>query len=278
MFSTLRTRFGIPGVISVMALVFAMFGGAYAASNSSGGGKATASAKAKKGPRGKTGKTGPVGPAGPAGPTGPAGAAGPKGDAGANGSNGATGATGTNGTNGTSVTSAPEAPGPNCTNGGAKFTSASPSATFACNGAQGAQGIQGEPWTAGGTLPVGATETGSYAYDGTTAAHPFGIFTSISFSLPLANALPIANVHFIGGAGTPPAECENDTHLGAASVENPEADSGHLCIFSAPQFHSSFGEILSPGGQPGAGTAGAFMTFNITEDPAFGNGSWAVTG
>ena len=32
MFSTLRTRFGIPGVISVIALVFAMFGGAYAAS------------------------------------------------------------------------------------------------------------------------------------------------------------------------------------------------------------------------------------------------------
>ena len=48
MFSTLRNRFGIPGVISVIALVFAMFGGAYAASNSSGGGKATASAKAKK--------------------------------------------------------------------------------------------------------------------------------------------------------------------------------------------------------------------------------------
>ena len=70
MFSTLRNRFGIPGVISVIALVFAMFGGAYAASNSSGGGKATASAKAKQGPRGKTGKTGPAGPAGPAGPVG----------------------------------------------------------------------------------------------------------------------------------------------------------------------------------------------------------------
>ena len=33
MFSTLRTRFGIPGVISVIALVFAMLGGAYAANN-----------------------------------------------------------------------------------------------------------------------------------------------------------------------------------------------------------------------------------------------------
>ena len=82
MFSTLRNRFGIPGVISVIALVFAMFGGAYAASNSSGGGKATASAKAKKGPKGPKGATGPAGPAGAAGPAGPAG---PKGDAGATG-------------------------------------------------------------------------------------------------------------------------------------------------------------------------------------------------
>jgi hypothetical protein len=98
MFSTLRTRFGIPGVISVIALVFAMFGGAYAASNSSGGGKATASkSKAKKGPRGPRGATGPAGPAGAQGPAGPAGA---RGDAGANGANGATGPTGPTGATG----------------------------------------------------------------------------------------------------------------------------------------------------------------------------------
>ncbi|HKB50891.1 MAG TPA: hypothetical protein VKC63_05620, partial [Solirubrobacterales bacterium] len=68
MLSPLRNRFGIPGVISVIALVFAMLGGAYAASDN-GSGKATASAKAKAGPRGPRGKTGPAGPAGPAGPT-----------------------------------------------------------------------------------------------------------------------------------------------------------------------------------------------------------------
>jgi hypothetical protein len=95
MFSMFRNRFGIPGVIAVVALVFAMFGGAYAANHP--GGKATASAKAKKGPRGPRGKTGPAGPtgpqglpgangkdgaAGPAGPTGPAGATGPTGPTG----------------------------------------------------------------------------------------------------------------------------------------------------------------------------------------------------
>jgi hypothetical protein len=108
MFSTLRTRFGIPGVISVIALVFAMFGGAYAASNSSGGGKATASkSKVKRGPRGPKGATGPAGPQGPAGAKGDAGAngsngaAGPTGPTGAAGAKGATGATGFSGFTGT---------------------------------------------------------------------------------------------------------------------------------------------------------------------------------
>jgi hypothetical protein len=140
MFSTLRTRFGIPGVISVIALVFAMFGGAYAASNSSNAGKATASAKAKKGPRGPKGATGPAGPAGAQGPAGPAGA---KGDAGANGSNGAAGAT----------------------------------------------GPEGSPWTAGGTLPAGKTETGTWAATFVRVGEGVAQTTvPISFPIPLAAA------------------------------------------------------------------------------------------
>ena len=94
MFSLLRNRFGIPGVISVIALVFAMAGGAFAANNlQSGGSKATASAKGKQGPRGKpgkTGKTGPQGPAGAKGDTGAQGAPGAKGDTGAPGQTGFT--------------------------------------------------------------------------------------------------------------------------------------------------------------------------------------------
>jgi hypothetical protein len=82
MFAVFRSKFGIPGVISVMALVFAMIGGAYAAS-SDGGGEATASAK--KGKQGKPGKRGPTGATGATGPAGPQGAAGAKGDDGANG-------------------------------------------------------------------------------------------------------------------------------------------------------------------------------------------------
>jgi len=98
MFSTLRTRFGIPGVISVIALVFAMFGGAYAASSHSG--KATASAKAKKGPRGPRGATGPAGPVGPAGVAGLAGPQGLKGDPGEPGVPGKNGINGKDGKEG----------------------------------------------------------------------------------------------------------------------------------------------------------------------------------
>src|SRR4051794_13200366 len=143
MFSTLRNRFGIPGVISVIALVFAMLGGAYAASNSSGGGKAAASAKAKKGPRGPKGPKGDTGPAGPAGPAGPVGA---KGDA---------GAAGTNGTNGVSPSGTAfggEANG--CKEGGVKFVGAN--TTVACNGVKGQTGFTD-------TLPAGKTETGAWA-------------------------------------------------------------------------------------------------------------------
>lgn len=87
MLFTLRNRFGIPGVISVVALVFAMIGGAYAA-NHNGGATASAKAKGKPGPRGPRGKPGPAGPQGPPGPKGDTGPAGP---AGAPGKDGQTG-------------------------------------------------------------------------------------------------------------------------------------------------------------------------------------------
>jgi len=97
MFSILKNRFGIPGVISVIALAFAMMGGAYAAS-SNGGGSATASAKKKAkrgptGPKGATGQPGPVGPQGPAGANGKDGAVGPAGPTGPVGSVGPAGPT-----------------------------------------------------------------------------------------------------------------------------------------------------------------------------------------
>ena len=258
MFSTLRTRFGIPGVISVIALVFAMFGGAYAASSSSSGGKATASAKAKKGPKGPRG---PKGDAGPAGPQGPAGAAGPKGDVGANGSNGTPG---TNGVNGASVTSTLEPPGPNCANGGYKLGSAGPKTDYVCNGSNGVNGQTGFTET----LPPGKTEKGMWAAfirkDQTIFEGGF-FYVPVSFSIPLAAPLSSSHIHYTNQPDF------STTCTG--SVENPTAPSGELCVYL-----EGTGTENAEYVEPVSSTAGVNLTFQLSADPATLSGSWAVTG
>jgi len=94
MLSAFRNHFGVPGVVAVAALVFAMFGGAYAASNPGGSHATSSKAKPKQGPRGPRGKTGATGPQGPAGPVGPQGLAGVAGAQGKQGIQGAPGAPG----------------------------------------------------------------------------------------------------------------------------------------------------------------------------------------
>jgi hypothetical protein len=275
MFSTLSTRFGIPGVISVIALVFAMLGGAYA-SNSGSGGKATASAKAKRGPRGPKGATGP---AGPAGPQGPAGAQGAKGDTGAAGSNGSNGSPGTPGQ---SVATAVEPPFGECgEQEGVKLTSAG-GTNYVCDGAEGEKGEKGDPWTAGGTLPPGATETGTWLVEAAVPAFTL-IHTNISFTIPLGAALPAANVHL----GPEPTNCPG-------TAADPKAAPGQLCVYSAEFQKADFISNIEPGfksigrlagsvEQGGADSTGARLTFGATSEglpqsPNYGTGSWAVTG
>ena len=260
MFSTLRNRFGIPGVISVIALVFAMFGGAYAASNTSGGGKATASAKAKKGPRGPKGAKGDTGPAGPSGPVGPAGPAGPKGDAGAAGSNG------------TSVTSKTVPPSSaTCNhNGGSEFTSAS-GTTTACSGEEGEKGDEGEPWTDGGTLPPGATETGEW---GTYGGVVGNLTIPMQFNIPLASE---PTTTFL-------KEGESSA-TGCPGISNglPTAEPGHFCIYTVYEeevtpvgiFHAdpSSGVFVL-----GASKVGALLRTACGAVYCSEAGVWAVTG
>jgi len=267
MLSPLRNRFGIPGVISVVALVFAMLGGAYAANNASDNG-ATASAKkkAKKGPRGPKGATGPAGPAGAAGPAGPAGAKGDKGDAGANGTNGTSG---TNGTNGQSVTTEAEPPFGNCgEQEGVKLTSAS-GTSYVCNGVNGANGQTGFT----DTLPPGKTEKGVWTADARMDQTFYELgyfFAPVSFGIPLAAPLAEAEVHVEGEAGF------GSTCTG--SVANPTAPSGELCVYT----------ILENSvyvGPEGLSTGGVILMFEISGEKPTENkapvvifGSWAVTG
>jgi hypothetical protein len=269
MFSTLRTRFGIPGVISVIALVFAMFGGAYAASNSSGGGKATASAKAKKGPRGPKGATGPAGPAGAQGPVGPAGA---KGDAGAAGS---AGTPGSPGAPGKSVTTG-NATLAECPLGGATVQVEGESATKKkiCNGQTG--------FTE--TLPSKKTEMGSWGMFVPPGGG--GNVASISFPIPLASALDGDQVLGLplGYNGEDEATEEHENCPG--STGNPQAKPGFLCVYTGMVAGSPLLEtegiqiIFNPGSssvfEGGASTAGAGLVL-LEEAGGVISGTFAVT-
>jgi hypothetical protein len=228
MFSTLRNRFGIPGVISVIALVFAMFGGAYAASNSSGGGKATASTKAKKGPRGPKGATGPAGPAGPQGPAGPAGPAGAKGDNGAAGANGTNGAPGAPGAAGKSVTTASEAPFGECgEQEGVKLTSAS-GTSYVCDGAEGAKGDPGSPWVAG-TAPSDVVMKGTWSAHGTAVTAGEEIPVAVSFTVPVGGEVAAILV----GPGNPSTQtiCNGTADAPAPGEVEGTHFNGTVCLY-----------------------------------------------
>lgn len=298
MFSTLRTRFGIPGVISVIALVFAMLGGAYAANNSSNAGKATASAKAKKGPRGPKGPKGDPGPAGPQGP------------AGANGKDGSNGAAGAAGKDGVSPTGTEFSGGKagHCENlGGVEFKGAN--VTFACNGQK---GTNGKPWAPESELPSEATETGAWVLrhnfecakngellpDGkTTECKPGGerLQTTVSFTVPLPEELPGTNVHLILPNGKEFSETveEVDPPFCEGSAESPSAAPGHFCLYSATTIASpaepTYPMLIFPGGggkglanpvtgEAGAATAGVLISANTSGPNAIeARGTWAVT-
>lgn len=268
MFSTLNNRFGIPGVISVIALVFAMAGGAFAANHIASGG-ASASGKAKQGKQGKPGKTGPAGPAGPAGA---AGAAGPKGDAGSNGSNG------TNGTSATTESFNGALHG--CTEGGVVVKSASPEAVV-CNGKKGSNATGGLPEM----LPSGKTETGAWAFGEIPAsALPETLRIPISFTIPLEEELQSTQVHYINAAGkevvSPGVEETSTKCLGSAAA--PSAVAGNLCVYTGNLHEAKFnnGRIQKAAagpGSPGASTAGSSLIVSEPEEEAAGNGTWAVT-
>jgi hypothetical protein len=276
MFSRLREPFGRAGlIVAIVALVAATVGGAYAASSSKRQHKkkhaAGLSAKQKRQVRtiakAQAKKLQGTGPAGPQGPKGE------KGDSGANGANGADGQNGQNGEkgdkgdNGAGVSTEAEAPFGNCGEvEGVKIVSAS-GTDYVCNGAAGGEGPEGKPWTAGGTLPSGATETGSYSAFSATETE--NAFASISFPIRLASALDESHVILVGAAGG------NPTCTGSAA--NPTAPSGYLCVYKFAGTVTP-GGILDLEGSPGASTAGAILPVEFSSTNGFLWGAWAVTG
>ena len=261
MFQALRRRMTPSMLISTLALVFAMSGGAYAASKY----LITSTKQIKPSVltqlKGKNGKTGAAGANGANGAQGPQG---PQGPAGANGKDGANG---TNGKDGVSVASSTEPKGANCAEGGSKFTAAN-GTTYACNGS---------PWTAGGTLPKGHTETGAWSL----AAGPKGdVVVQISFTLPLAKALGAAEVNYVTETGN------GSTCPGTAA--KPAAEPGYLCVYqtgvqgvelaSGSQAAANIIDASALVPKLGAATSGAVVLFSKHEEQEpFGYGTWAVT-
>lgn len=260
MLSKLHSRLGTAGfVVAIVALVAAVGGTAIAATG--------LNSKQKKEVKSIAKSVAGTGAPGPAGPVGPAGSAGAQGPAGAPGQNGV-GATTTafNGNKGA------------CTEGGLEVKSESPVALL-CNGKKGGEGPEGpegpegDPWTAGGTLPPNATETGTWG----TAFSEVG-FAPVSFPIPLANPLAGPKTIQVPPGGPTPPECDNGANP-PATAANPEADPGFLCVYvtNAEPEGTVIGSISNPvSGATGAATVGASLLLQ-SAGPAFMLGTFAVT-
>ena len=258
MFSGVRKRMTYANVVATLALVFAMSGGAYAASKflitSTKQIKPSVLASLK----GKAGANGAAGAQGPAGPAGPAGGVGPQGPA------------GTAGTNGN--------PGPEGKEGKA--------------GKNGTNGKEGSPWTANGTLPVGSTETGAWSMTeiprGVTpgTVQESTLRTAISFPVPLASTIKLGSnlIHIFEGP-TIPSGCSGTVE--EEGIVDLKADSGNLCIWINTAFELltrgvnaeefSVGDTENITGE-GAGTHGFVLIASKAAEGARAAGVWAVTG
>jgi hypothetical protein len=259
MFSMIRRRLCYANIVATLALLFAMSGGALAAGHYLLSSTKQISPQVLKALRGKSGTPGASGVQGPAGPQGAQGAAGPQGPAGSQGATGETGATG-------------------------------------ATGVQGLKGETGSPWTAGGTLPAGQSETGAWSASGPGGQVFNAKVVLASFAIPLP-ATPTVNVIGVEeGQGeakenervkkenerrkengepevplTIPADCEG-------TAEEPRATEGNLCVFVQQSENVTVRDLSSTAGKL-ISTVGVVTNL---QSPSYQNefdiyGTWAVT-
>jgi hypothetical protein len=233
-----------PGVvIAVIALIFALAGTAFAAAKLNSTQKKEVKKIAKQF----------AGQPGANGATGATGAQGPVGAKGADGAKGATGATGPTG---------PEGP-------------------EGLEGVEGAEGAEGSPWTAGGTLPPGSTETGVWAMSGVGR-----VSADLSFPIPLGENFNSENVHFKKLGGTPDPACPAVKPSGAAAAGKAPSP-GVLCIYYAEPENGSEPFVNGPDAvNPDSGLnvvsrVGGVLYWTLSEPepevPGRAVGSFAVT-
>jgi hypothetical protein len=266
MFNRIHQKLGTAGfIISIVALVAALGGGAYAASGGLNGTQKKEVEKIAKKFSGKPGAPGATGPSGPAGP------AGVKGDAG--GPGGA-------GSNGKSVSVTPVsigAPGACEESGGAMVKQeGSSSGAEVCNGLEGPQGPAGSPWTVNG-LPAGKTEMGAWAV-GLNTGGATDTFEPVSFTVPLAEGKTVS-VHFVNTAGMEEDESEaNPATVCTGTSAHPTAPAGTLCVYETQVGGTTY-EYSFPamgGAQRTASAAGTILTFAMAANGS-ARGVWVLT-
>ena len=296
MFSRMHKRLTYANIAMTVVLVFAMSGGALAASKYLITSTKQISPKVLKQLKGKAGPAGAAGATGAQGPQGPGG----------NGQNGTPGANGENvtakavpskiaackeqgggeftvgggapvlacngekGANGDSVTVKPLAAGEGgCEQGGGEFKVGSGTPVSACNGS---------PWTAGGTLPSKATEKGTWAIIGTAAKAGESFVYSISLPIPLKASIEEEDVGFFGFFGPTPTESTECP----GGFPKPGAIPGHFCIFAkvVENLRLEVIENVQQAGEGGlsVGETGAMIGFTSeAAGPVRAKGTWAVT-
>ena len=249
MFSQFNNRFGVPGVISVIALVFAMIGGAYAASGSGDGAAISAKKKKKRGPTGlnrtqkrqvrnisrsEARKLVVPGPQGSPGATGLPGSQGPQGAQGPQGPQGPDG---------------PQGPA-------GKFST--------------------EP------IPGGETLTGMWAVGGSTSDYEL---MPITFA---ASVSPAPTWYYVTSDGSEAygmnqaaeplilfSEGEVDG-VCPGSASSPEAVAGNLCAYTSSAEEANFNALNLALWEP-ASTSGVVLPFRVFGTEGYIKGSWAVT-
>jgi hypothetical protein len=275
MLARIRRHFSYTNAVVTVALIFAMAGGAYAASKF----KITSIKEIKpsvvKQLRGKAGAPGIAGTPGAAGPQGPQGPQGPKGDSGVAGSNGVSVET-------ASFSGAKGA----CKAGGVEVKSANPTVNI-CNGVEGKPGIEGKegsPWTAGGTLPAEKTETGAWSTIYIAAAEGDPMSSAAQFTLPLKASQEV-EPHYIGINEELAGEAKESPAIKAGlckgNVEKPEAAPGNVCVFAQLEVNAK--EYLFEHAIPTHFLGTSFYGTDVIVAAAkagevIAEGTWAVTG
>jgi hypothetical protein len=242
MFEAIRKRISATGVLAVVALVFAMTGGAYAASRViiKNIGQISPSVQKKlKGAKGAAGAKGDTGPAGPAGPAGTAGVGTPgaEGKAGVEGKQGVPGVAGENGE----------------------------------------KGEKGEPWTPNGVLPSKATETGTWS----DQAHEASLaISTISFPVQLKEGLNTEHVHFVTESELGLVEqCKGTVEKPTAVAGNLCVYVGFLSEMEPTGFGvvKDPSQPFATGNATGVAGATIFLTPHEESVTGTAYGTWAVT-